>query len=243
MDHHPRHFLSCGNQLLLFLVCWSSLILVSVNAVAVSKNQSSSQIESLQNRNLIQFQQSEISTTSTPTSATASIYGLRVEDSKSVSFDGYVSVILADVSIQVRFFGDQFTANTIIKFVTEPKPRGGDCDNVPSTKSFNFDQIQLNSASATIQLPPLDVGEEDFYVCVKEKDIDMPWVHQGPEKWLVMKSYEKWLPLWSHILILIVLLVLSGLFSGLNLGNCILEWFCNIVCKLSFLKSFRFDGN
>lgn len=46
----------------------------------------------------------------------------------------------------------------------------------------------------------------------------MPWVHQGPEQWIVIETYQKWLPIWAHILILLVLLCLSGLFSGLNLG-------------------------
>jgi hypothetical protein len=34
-----------------------------------------------------------------------------------------------------------------------------------------------------------------------------------------LTSYKKWLPLWVHISILVLLLILSGLFSGLNLGR------------------------
>lgn len=47
---------------------------------------------------------------------------------------------------------------------------------------------------------------------------DMPWVHQGMEPWIIITTYEKWLPFWAHVLLLMLLLALSGLFSGLNLG-------------------------
>lgn len=47
---------------------------------------------------------------------------------------------------------------------------------------------------------------------------DMPWIHQGGETWIALTSFKKWLPLWAHIILLLALLCLSGLFSGLNLG-------------------------
>lgn len=47
---------------------------------------------------------------------------------------------------------------------------------------------------------------------------EMPWIHQGPEQWIMITTYQKWLPVWAHIALLVLLLVLSGLFSGLNLG-------------------------
>ncbi|CAL8077511.1 unnamed protein product [Orchesella dallaii] len=47
---------------------------------------------------------------------------------------------------------------------------------------------------------------------------EMPWVHQGTEDWIVLTTYNKWIPVWAHIIMLVVLLTLSGLFSGLNLG-------------------------
>ncbi|ODN06178.1 Metal transporter CNNM4 [Orchesella cincta] len=50
------------------------------------------------------------------------------------------------------------------------------------------------------------------------KNIDMPWVHQGIDEWITLISFTKWIPVWAHISMLVVLLLLSGLFSGLNLG-------------------------
>jgi len=46
----------------------------------------------------------------------------------------------------------------------------------------------------------------------------MPWVHQGTEEWLILTTFSKWIPVWAHIILLVILLALSGLFSGLNLG-------------------------
>ncbi|XP_035702383.1 metal transporter CNNM4 isoform X2 [Folsomia candida] len=163
---------------------------------------------------------SKISKTGTSNDmATASIHGFRVEDSsKPVTYDNGASVILADKPALIRFFGAGFTKNTIIRFVTEMRPKGSDCDDLPSTKSFGLTESSENSAYAYIQLPPFDVGESEYYVCTKEQDYDMPWVHQGNDKWITFMSYEKWLPLWAHICLLVILLALSGIFSGLNLG-------------------------
>lgn len=69
---------------------------------------------------------------------TASVRGLRVEDvSKGVSYEhNGVSVLLAEASAVIRLFGDRFTKDTVIRFVTEDGIRGTDCDDLTSTKSF-----------------------------------------------------------------------------------------------------------
>lgn len=74
---------------------------------------------------------SKISKTGTSNDmATASIHGFRVEDSsKPVTYDNGASVILADKPALIRFFGAGFTKNTIIRFVTEMRPKGSDCGN------------------------------------------------------------------------------------------------------------------
>ena len=46
----------------------------------------------------------------------------------------------------------------------------------------------------------------------------MPWSHQGPERWLTIKAYERILPFWVQCIFICFLLMLSGLFAGLTLG-------------------------
>jgi metal transporter CNNM len=46
----------------------------------------------------------------------------------------------------------------------------------------------------------------------------MRWIHQGKEPGVKLRTYEKTLPLWFQLAIIGLLLSLSGLFSGLNLG-------------------------
>jgi hypothetical protein len=68
---------------------------------------------------------------------TATVIGLRIEESsKPVTYDNGVSSILAESASVIRLFGDRFTKHTIIRFVTEIRARGEDCDDLGSTKSF-----------------------------------------------------------------------------------------------------------
>ncbi len=58
-----------------------------------------------------------------------------------------------------------------------------------------------------------------FYLCSLEQTKGRNhWIHQGTEPGVKMRSYESVLPLWIKIIFIILLLSLSGLFSGLNLG-------------------------
>lgn len=67
----------------------------------------------------------------------------------------------------------------------------------------------------------LDAGEiPAFYVCSLERmNGHNLWIHQGKEPGVKLRTFERSLPLWIQISIITVLLSLSGLFSGLNLGE------------------------
>jgi len=62
----------------------------------------------------------------------------------------------------------------------------------------------------------------EVYVCLRNQNTT--FVRQGEDglggvkPWLVMRLHQAMLPLWLHLSLLSVLLTLSGLFSGLNLG-------------------------
>ena len=71
---------------------------------------------------------------------------------------------------------------------------------------------------AQIDIPGTDLpsvtNQEQFYVCLKSDDDDSHFVHQGTDNSLKIVVETLPLPIWCMIIILCVLLMLSGLFSG-----------------------------
>lgn len=88
------------------------------------------------------------------------------------------------------------------------------------------DSLINGTSLITIKLPHTKTSEEDtFYFCAKQHmhkaaraEEQEPFVHQGNEEWVQIKSYEELIPLWGSIIIIIVCISFSALFSGLNLG-------------------------
>lgn len=59
-----------------------------------------------------------------------------------------------------------------------------------------------------------------FYICTRKAADDgfTPFIHQGSDPWLLIDTYTRPIPLWASILVILVCLFFSALFSGLNLG-------------------------
>ncbi len=142
----------------------------------------------------------------------------------------------------VRLFGDDLSDASQFRFVSIARQRGDDCEDLPFTANVNVTKNSLTNFSALVhfRLPSLsgqmmnandypaavtddDETEEElpaFYVCSMGMSADgrIRWIHQGKEPGLKLRTYEKTLPLWFQLVIIVLLLSLSGLFSGLNLG-------------------------
>ncbi len=89
------------------------------------------------------------------------------------------------------------------------------------TSSYNL-VANDEGTVATLTIPAGDLpaikGQEQFYVCLKSKD-DVMSMHQGSDgEGLKIKVYVLILPVWLMVIFIVILLCLSGLFSGLNLG-------------------------
>ncbi|XP_075149820.1 metal transporter uex [Haematobia irritans] len=154
------------------------------------------------------------------------ITGFRLESSKhEVEYDEGIPSVMSESVFTIRIFGSGINENTVIAFTNEAKDAGTYCQ-FPATllhKVVNG-SITGNTALYEAILPK---SKKDFYICAKndanaftDDDIDnpMPLLHQCKESWCIIRSHESLLPLWVSILIILICLCFSALFSGLNLG-------------------------
>ncbi|KYN17809.1 Metal transporter CNNM2 [Trachymyrmex cornetzi] len=151
------------------------------------------------------------------------IEGLRIDTAdKEPSHDEKgIPMILAGTNAVIRLFGTGITEDTLIAFTDIPADRGSVCDKIKSNE-FPVENIEASTATVRVVLP---LGSS-FYICTKRplyekeglnKDIVL-FRHQGIALHNTISTYEKLLPLWVAILIILTCLSLSALFSGLNLG-------------------------
>lgn len=79
--------------------------------------------------------------------------------------------------------------------------------------------VSAYSARVKVTLPPPQMampGKPQF-LCLRASN-GSQWQHQGSEQYLTFRSYERLLPVWLSICIIVLCLCFSALFSGLNLG-------------------------
>ena len=89
----------------------------------------------------------------------------------------------------------------------------------------NSDQMPIKKTHPTLVLfltfEKLHIQEGRYYFCVKNQS-NKDWTHAGNELYQTLEFREKGqetiLPIPSQIILIIILLCLSGTFSGLNLG-------------------------
>ncbi|XP_013102069.2 unextended protein isoform X1 [Stomoxys calcitrans] len=152
------------------------------------------------------------------------ITGFRLESSgHEVEYDNGIPSVMSETTFTVRIFGSGINENTVIAFTTDVREAGTYCQ-YPSTllhKVVNG-SITNNTALYEATLPK---SKNDFYICAKNDanafkydDYLNPLVHQCKESWCILRSHESLLPLWVSILIILICLCFSALFSGLNLG-------------------------
>lgn len=157
-----------------------------------------------------------------PTVPVLQVNGLRVETADrdpSYDDDG-VPVLLAHTQAVLRLFGTGFNNGTLVTVTQSTGARGDHCE-FPVADEFPVEADSLSEFSALVRfrVPGVNRPGASYYVCVKNGlDPTPQYLHQGTETWLALRSYEKLLPIWMSIVIIILCLTFSALFSGLNLG-------------------------
>lgn len=101
-----------------------------------------------------------------------------------------------------------------------------DCNESKNHQPLEIiEKISTNMYKAQLRLFTLPYSPRPLYICMQQFDADDDihdtrrfFSHQGTDYWISIITTKDFLPLWTRIVLFIVLLTLSGLFSGLNLG-------------------------
>lgn len=159
----------------------------------------------------------------TETEGEIRIMGIRLEAAyKDPEFDEQgVPVLLANQEHTIRIFGDNFTPNMTITFTPDTGNYGDNC-LILAARGFPINPETFSNTTATlkIKLPPMSGDSEGFFICAKNGNLTSArnFLHQGSATWLQIRTYEKLVPIWAAIIIIVICLSFSSLFSGLNLG-------------------------
>ncbi|XP_030842053.1 metal transporter CNNM2 [Strongylocentrotus purpuratus] len=158
----------------------------------------------------------------------ASVSALISGSGVSVGEEGSIEIVQGTLGT-VRLIGKHFNNDIMIWITTEAAARGTVCDDSfqrEDTVSFTEVSGDGNDTSATgsPNTGTIDIvlksQETVYYLCLQQPD-GSAWLHQGTDQWLTIVTKappQPLLPLWLQIIFIVILLILSGLFSGLNLG-------------------------
>lgn len=131
--------------------------------------------------------------------------------------------------VMIRLFGEGLATTDGVFFTTNST----NCSLTQAAITYRLLEFTRDNTSAVIraQFEAPKPGQEFWYICLiitKEYKVGNGIsshtisVHQGNEEWLRIQVFseqkEFFLPLWLRIVCCVILLMLSGLFSGLNLG-------------------------
>lgn len=122
----------------------------------------------------------------------------------------------------LQLIGSGLQEGQSILFIKSKSQRGNPCGDVERTKAFRIEFVTNNSESGDINTCLVTVSlssvwsSDTLYMCLEVSENE--WIHQGVDPWLTITVHPPLLPLWLQISLIVILLVFSGLFSGLNLG-------------------------
>lgn len=143
------------------------------------------------------------------------VYGLRCDEGVEVK-DG-ILVIKANEPTRMFLVGHHLDTNFSVALTPTEGATMDDCTHTDRVKSLQLYNISSNIAQVIIDLPSPG-AKIPYYLCIRDSKEGASWFHQGSEAWLKIYIKQDFLPLYMKIIVIACLLMLSGLFSGLNLG-------------------------
>ncbi|XP_073696753.1 metal transporter CNNM4 isoform X2 [Garra rufa] len=160
------------------------------------------------------------------------ILGMRLErsDKPAATTDDGIIQVTEESDILLRFYGLQMSNDTWtqIKFVEQSDDSSSDFNRTCAdfTKDISIrTSMSVNSQGTSgvlgVRIKPLRKSEtqRDYTLCIRHSQ-NGKWYHLGEHdgKLRVVEEKKSLLPIWFQVILISCLLVLSGMFSGLNLG-------------------------
>ncbi|KAL1122738.1 hypothetical protein AAG570_003065, partial [Ranatra chinensis] len=157
------------------------------------------------------------------------LYGFKVESSESdwaPSGPEGIPELRVGTSATLRLYGRGFTNWTYFT-LTEKKGEWGTLCEFPigeKRKAIVVPDTEGSISLVEVTVPQTTARGTLFYLCYKplrhknSTSEAFHWVHLGHESYLSFVTYDKLFPLWVSLVIILVCLSFSSLFSGLNLG-------------------------
>lgn len=152
----------------------------------------------------------------------AQVSGLVLENSGNYTNNGIATVYVKEETV-LLLFGNNMTEISYITFIRQQLSRGQACDDLKVQRSYNVSVISDTMAKVTVVLTSSeDTNDQQLFICVKSDGGS--YVFQDAKPYLSIQSKiltEKsttLLPLPLQLSLIAILLMLSGIFSGLNLG-------------------------
>ncbi|XP_066506904.1 metal transporter CNNM4 isoform X2 [Hoplias malabaricus] len=167
------------------------------------------------------------------------ILGMRLESSDkpaTTTEDGVIQVT-EESSVRLRFYGLRLSSESAasIRF-TEHGAESGEGARAVTGHTLNRTCIDFTkdigvgvymnvsargtSGVVSVSIKPLRKTEKEseYCLCIKGQDEEWYLLSESDGRLLVVEEKASLLPLWLQIIFVVCLLVLSGMFSGLNLG-------------------------
>ncbi|KAK3521825.1 hypothetical protein QTP70_018561 [Hemibagrus guttatus] len=157
------------------------------------------------------------------------ILGMRLERSNkpaTITEDGVIQVT-EESSVQLRFYGLQLSSDSASQIRFAELGEGEDnrtcvADFTKDISVVNYMNVSSRGTSGvvSVHVKPLrkTEREREYVACIRSHEDKWHLLSENDGRLRVVEEKNSLLPLWLQIILVSCLLVLSGMFSGLNLG-------------------------